>query len=260
MRAIQFLFLVMTFLIVSCKKSRYNKEAIFSNKVRSVQEQYLGTNTRYTLTYNNQEQLSACKNEDGSLVLNYTYDNTKPQSVSYVLDTITYQLSLHYNSDGTPGGGLFTTLRQNGTTSKDTILVLKNNDEIRLSFFNGVYSCTVKNGNLINAEYHTWFFKRKLNLTYGEERKNSFVTNVAMPREIINPALPTDDRYAPILHMLLSAFSKNNLASVESELFTRSFSYEKDAAGRISSGSIRISKKSESGVEYIGTKLITYHY
>lgn len=260
MRAIPILSLVMTFLIVACRKSGSNEETIFLNKARSVQEQYLGTNTRYTLTYNGQEQLSGCKNEDGSLVMYYAYDNTKPQYISYVLDTITYQLSLHYNSDGTLADGLLTTQRQNGTTSKDTILVLKNNDEIRLSFFNGVYSCTVKNGNLINAEFNTWFFKRKLTLTYGEERKYSFVTNVAMPGEIINPAFPTDDRYAPILHMLLSAFSKNNLASVESELFTRSFSFEKDAAGRISSESIRISKKREGGAEYIGTKMVTYYY
>jgi hypothetical protein len=261
MRVIQSFFLVVLFSMAACKKSRPAEGTIYSNRISSIQEEYQGTSTRYILTYDDKEQLSSYKSEDGSLAVQYTYEDSKPASISYILDTITYQLSLHYNSGGLPGYGLFKTQKRNGTIREDSITVSKNYDEIKLSFFNGVYSCTLKDSNLINVEFLTWFFKRRFIITYGEERKPSFATNVVIPKdESINPFFTADDRYTVILRMLLSAFSKNNIVSVESELFTRSFSYKKDEAGRISSETIRVSKKTESGTEHVGTKMITYYY
>lgn len=261
MKAVQFFFLALMIAVTACKKSKPIEDTVAPGKVKSIQESYQGKDNRYFLDYNNKGQLNVYESDDKKLQVRYEYDGDKPQKLFYKLDTVRYELSFSYNSSGITERGLMTTRWKSGKLKEDSILITKNDDGLSLSFFNGVYACTVKNGNLISAEFRTWFFKRKLTVTYGANQANVYASNLVFPTdELFNPLFPSDSRYAIIVHMLLSAFSKNDVLSVESEMYTRTFNYARDAAGKTSSVTIQVNRKSDNGPQFIGSKLIRYYY
>ena len=253
--------LVLLLALASCKKSGTSEEPKDQKTIKSIQENYLGTTTPYVLTYNNLEQLVAYESLDKKFKAQYRYEQGKPKWISYKKDTVTYELLLNYAANEALENSTFTTTWASGKIKEEPITVTTTGGEIKLSFFNDIYSCIIQNNNLIHASFDAWYFKRKVNLSYGAEPGPVFGTGMILPDgELNHPLLPSSDLFTSIFHMLLSAFSRNNITAVNSDLYTRSIRYAKDETGRVTAAAIHISKKLEDRIEVLDSKLITYHY
>ena len=261
MKLIYGCWLILIIALAACRKSDAENKPEKQKPISSIQETYLGVTTTYFLTYNDVGQLSAYESEDKKFKAEYRYERRKPQWIRFKKDTVTYELRLPYDTNGVPGNGTLTIILKSGKVIEEPIVVTKTADEIKLSFFNNLYTCLIRDENLISASFNAWYFKRTINIAYGADPGCTFGTNTIVPKgEMNNPLTPDSDLYTSIFHMLLSAFSKNNVLSMNSGLYTRSFQYTKDERGRVSSSTIQISKKVEDGNQVLDSKRITYRY
>lgn len=260
MRISNYIGFICLMVFAACQKPIPSEEGKQSKTITSVQETYQGKTARFFLTYNNLKRLSVYESEDKKFKAQYRYEHGKPQWISFKMDTITYELVLNYTDAGM-GNSLLRVSWENGKIKEEPIAVTNSDGEVELHFFNGLYSCLLKNENLINASFHAWYYKRKLNINYGTDPGPTFGMNTILPKgELNNPLVPDSQIYTTIFHMLLSAFSKNRVMSINSDLYNRTFEYEKDQNGRISSVVINAVKIVEGGYEALDAKRITYSY
>lgn len=242
------------------KNAQPQKQDEKPGKVQTVTESYNGTNSTYLLTYNTANQLQAYQNQNNTEKFDYTYEGKRINTITYQNNGKTYSMVLSYSDAGKVVSGFFTSAAGGNNPSVLNFTCTQEGDATLIKTYNDLFTLTVKNDNLVNAEFNAWYYKRKITFTYGTEPGILYGTNLYLPNEELkNPLLPQSQIMNVMVQMALQVFAKNNLVSVQSAMYNRTINYMKDANGNVINSFTKIDKLEEDAT-ITSQKQITYTY
>lgn len=244
------------------KRSEPQKQSEKPSQLNSITETYDGQSTTYLLSYTSANKLKSYQKQGDSEKFNYTYEGNRINSITYDSNGKAYGMILTYSAEGKVTSGMFTagTPGVNDASTLD-LTCTQNGDETLIKAYDGLFTLTVKNDNLLSAEFSSWYYKRKITFTYGTEPGILYGTNCYLPNaEITNPFTPQSQVMRIVTQMALQVFSKNNLTGVRSSMYNRTINYAKDGNGNVVNSFTKIDRMDGDVVTATSQKQIVYSY